>query len=185
MDQSIKLIEIHERAIHIQKEEVKQEKKPERKGKRAMVKPPRFLGKETREEFNRKHLEFQSYSERTALQGEEVADDLYLSCETPLKRKLRASHLVDKDSVKKTSLKVLFAKMERICLPKVNVIVERKQLKHLKQEEEESINDFENRVRCKAMLCGYNRCLCDKNCYKMKVGLVGKRMKSLPRTCAK
>ena len=129
MDQCIKLIEIHERTIHMKKEEVKQEKKPERKGERPKVKPPRFLEKETREEFNRKHYEFPSYSDRTILQGEEVADDLYLSCETPLKRKLRASHLVDKDSVKKTSLKVLFTMMERICLPKVNVIVERKQFK--------------------------------------------------------
>ena len=136
----------------MKKEEVKKEKKPERIGERAKVKPPRFLEKETREEFNRKHSEFQSYFKRTTLQGEEVANDLNLSCETPLKRKLRASHLVDKDSVKKTSLKVLFTKMERICLPKVNVIDEREQFKHLEQEEEESINDFEIRVRCKGSI---------------------------------
>ena len=44
--------------------------------------------------------------------------------------------------------------LERICLPKLNIIVERQQFRRLEQEEDESINNFENRVRTKAMVCG-------------------------------
>ena len=53
-------------------------KKDVRKNKRMEVKPPKFLEKETREEFRRKQAEFKSYSERALLEGKEIADDLYL-----------------------------------------------------------------------------------------------------------
>ena len=60
--------------------------------------------------------------------------------------------------------------MERICLPKLNMIVERQQFKHLEQEEDEYINSFESRVRIKAALCAYNTCKCDSNCFITKCG---------------
>ena len=68
--------------------------------------------------------------------------------------------------MKKTDPKVLLAKMERMCLPKLKIIVEREQFKRLEQDEEESINDFESRVRSKAYLCEFNRCKssCKKTC---------------------
>ena len=83
VNQCIELMKLHHSGHHpagtttttVVKEEVK-----ERRVKRAKVKPPVFLEKETREEFRRKYSEFQSYSDRTKLQGEEVTDDLYQAC---------------------------------------------------------------------------------------------------------
>ena len=127
LETTFKMMEMHERAIHqVKKEEKKEEKKKERKkqDKRAQAKPPKFLETETREEFRRKTSEFKSYSDRTNLEVEEIADDLYLACDTPLKRRLLASSKVNKESWKKTDPKVIIAEMERICLPKLNVIVE-------------------------------------------------------------
>ena len=89
-----------------------------------------------REEFRRKTSEFKSYSDRTNLEVEEIADDLYLACDTPLKRRLLASSKVNKESWKKTDPKVIIAEMERICLPKLNVKVERQQFKCLDPEED-------------------------------------------------
>ena len=82
------------------------------------------------------------------------------------KRKLRASKVIDRKELKKTNPKVLLAEMERICTPKLNRLVEREQFKHLEQDEEESISDFEARVRSKAFLCYFNRCKsgCKDNC---------------------
>ena len=65
-----------------------EDKNTSKKAKRMEGKPPKFIGKETREEFRRKHAEFKSYSVRALLEGEDVSDDIYLACETPLKRKL-------------------------------------------------------------------------------------------------
>ena len=79
---------------------------------------------ETREEFRWKTAEFTSYSDRTELGPEEKADDLYVACGTPLKRKLLASSKVNKLSWKKTDPKVIVAEMERICLPQLNVVME-------------------------------------------------------------
>merc|ERR1712082_199629 len=122
------------------------------------MKPPTFLEKETREEFLRKNAEFKTYSYRAHLKPDEISEDLFHACETPLKRKLRSSNLIDRKELKKTDPKVLLAEMERICTPKLNRIVEREQFKRLEQDEEESINDFESRVRYKAYLCEFNRC---------------------------
>ena len=58
--------------------------------------------------------EFQSYSERTELIGEEVADDLYIALSTPLKRKLLASSKVNKSSWKKTNPETIMEEMERV-----------------------------------------------------------------------
>ena len=60
--------------------------------------------------------------------------------------------------------------LERICLPKLNVIMERQHFHHLEQEEDESISNSENRIRTKAMVCRYNACSCKENCYIMKCG---------------
>ena len=100
LDQALKLMEMHERAVHQKKEEAKETKKEARKNKRAEAKPPKFLERETREEFRRKQAEFKSYSERTSLEGEEIADDLYLACETPLKERLLASSKINSKSFK-------------------------------------------------------------------------------------
>ena len=54
--------------------------------------------------------------------------------------------------------------MERICLPKLNMILERQYFRCLEQEEDKSINSYEDRVRSKALLCGYNNCKCDPTC---------------------
>ena len=144
---------------------VKNEDK-EKRSERHKMKPPTFLEKETWEEFRRKYSEFETYLDRSHLKANEITEDLYHACETPLKRKLRSSHLIDKNQLKKTDPKVLLAEMERMCLPKLNIIVEREQFKRLEQDEEESINDFESRVRSKAYLCEFNRCkqACKQNC---------------------
>ena len=149
-------MEMHKIAVHTKKEEVKETKKKGRKNKRAEAKPPKFLEREMREEFRRKQAEFKSYSERTSLEGEKIADDLYLACEMPLKRRLLASSKINNESFKKTDPEVIISEMERICLPKLNVIVDRQQFKRLEQDKNESINSFESRVRFKAILCGYN-----------------------------
>ena len=130
------------------------------------MKPPTFLEKETREEFLRKNAEFETFCCRVQLKPNEISEDLFHACETPLKRKLRSSNLIDRNQLKKTDPKVLLAEMERICTPKLNRIVEREQFKCLEQDEEESINDFESRVRSKAFLCEFNRCKsdCKDNC---------------------
>ena len=40
--------------------------------------------------------------------------------------------------------------IEKLCLPRVNIIVEREQFHKLEQGKDESINNFESRVRAKA-----------------------------------
>ena len=84
------------------------------------MKPPVFTEQETREEFWRKNQEFETYSVRAKLKPEEISEDLFYVCETPLKRKLRASSVVDRKDLKKTDPKALLAEIERICTPKAN-----------------------------------------------------------------
>ena len=95
LDAAIRLMEMHERGAHKRKDEKEEEKKCQEK--RAQVKLPKFEETEMREEFRRKQNEFTSYSERTKLVGEEIAD-LYAAMSTPLKRKLLASSKVNKMS---------------------------------------------------------------------------------------
>ena len=57
------------------------------------------------------------------IEGEEEADNLYMACNTPLRRKLVASNKVKK-IVSKTNSETLMNELEGICLPKLNVIVE-------------------------------------------------------------
>ena len=112
------------------KEEVKNENKEEtktsKKSNRMESKPPKFTENETREDFRRKQGEFKSYVERAEISGEEEADDHYRSCDTPLKRKLIMSNKIS-EIPKKTKPGVMLEEIERICLPKVNVIMERQQ----------------------------------------------------------
>ena len=124
---------------------------------------------ETREEFRRKAQEFQTYATRTNLKTEEQAEDLYAALSTPLKRRLLASSRINK-VWKKTDPKVIIEEMEKVCLPPLNLVVERQEFRLLKQEENESINGYESRIRAKATLCSYNRCNCDKDYYATECG---------------
>ena len=173
---AIGLMELHERAVHgygrkkEEKEGERKEKKEEekldkqRQEKRAIAKIPKFEEAETREEFKRKTDEFQTYATRTKLKEEEIAEDLYSAMSTPLKRRMLASSKI-KPKWKETNPTVILEEMERVCLPPINLVVERQQFKRLKQEEEEDINNFEARIRAKSAMCGFNRCKCKKNCY--------------------
>ena len=85
-----------------------------------------------------------------------MADNLYRSCETLLKQKLLTSNLIDKN-VKKTDPEVMIGEIERLCLPRVNIIVKRDQFRQLDQGKDKNINDFESRVRAKAQSCEFPR----------------------------
>ena len=87
---------------------------------------------------------------RAKINREEEADNLYLACDTPLTRKLVASNKVNM-IVRKTKPDILINELERIYLPKLSVVVEQQQLCHLEQVEDETINNFESRVRKNAM----------------------------------
>ena len=67
---------------------------------------------------------FESYKVRCIIICEEVANNLYSFCETPLKRKLITSSKVAED-IKSTDPEVMKKEIERLCMPKVNFIVER------------------------------------------------------------
>ena len=128
----ISQMQLHQNAKHLQAKApaaaVKPEEK-ERKTERQKMKPPVFTEQETREEFWRKNQEFETYSVRAKLKPEEISEDLFYMCETPLKRKLRASGVVDRRDIKKTDPKALLAEMERVCTPKANRLVERELFK--------------------------------------------------------
>ena len=64
------------------------------------MKPPKFMEFETRGEFRRKEEEFQAYVNRTDIKNQEIADDLYRICDTPLKKKLIASQKIEKKITK-------------------------------------------------------------------------------------
>merc|ERR1712082_335761 len=59
--------------------------------------------------------------------------------------------------IKNTDLETMWQEIERLCLPKVNKIIERVEFRQLEQEEDEKINDFESRVRSKAKACEYEK----------------------------
>ena len=80
-----------------------------------------------------------------------------------------ASSRIDK-VWKKTDPKVIIEEMEKICLPPLNLVVERQEFHRLRQEENESINGYKSRIRAKATLCSYNRCKCEKECYNTECG---------------
>ena len=84
----------------------------------------------------RKNQEFDTYSSRAKLRPEEISEDLFYACETPLKRKLRASSVINRKDLRKTDPKALLAEIERICTPKTNRLVEREQFKRLEQGED-------------------------------------------------
>ena len=129
------------------------------------VKPPKFMESETREEFRRKKEEFQSYVDRTEFVGEEVSDNLYRTCKTPLKKKLLAYNILQAVS-KQTKPEIIIQEIKSLCTPKVNTIVERRHLWRLKQSEDEGINNFETAVRSKALSCKINIYDCGKACKK-------------------
>ena len=73
----------------VNKEVVNNDK--QRQEKRQIAKIPKFEEAETREEFKRKKNKFQTYSTRTKLKDEEMAEALYAAMSTPLKRRMLAS----------------------------------------------------------------------------------------------
>ena len=120
LSECIGQMHLHHNAIHLSKAPaaaVKPEEK-ERKTERQKMKPPTFTEQETREEFLRKNSEFNTYSARAKLKPEEISEDLFYACETPLKRKLRVSNVVNRTNLGKTDPKALLAEIERICPPK-------------------------------------------------------------------
>merc|ERR1712082_168420 len=137
-----------------------------KKTDRQKMKPPVFSESETRDDYERKRQDFKTYSNRAKLSPEEMSEDLYYVCETPLKKRLRASGIVNKEDVGKTEFKSLCDEMERICAPRTNKHIEREEFKHLVQGEDESITAFESRVRMKATQCDFNTCSqkCNDKC---------------------
>ena len=84
-----------------------------KKAKSIKSKAVKFCENESREEFKRKRGEFQIYQERTDIKVEDIADDLYRSFETPLKRKLITLSKIN-DNIKTTDPKVMMDKIERL-----------------------------------------------------------------------
>ena len=77
-------------------------------------------------------IEFDYYKVRCNIAAEEVSDDLYRFCETPLKKKLISSSKVAMD-IKLTNPEVMKKEIERLCRPKVNFYVKREQFHKLEQ----------------------------------------------------
>ena len=146
------MVEVQERAIHIKRDmkkvKVKDEglKEDTKKSKRIETK---FTENESHNEFRRKMGKIESYKVRSTIIGEEVADNLYRFCETPLKRKLITSSKVAED-IKSTNPEVMKKEIKRLCMPKVNFYIEREQFHKLKQGEDKTINNFKSRVQAKA-----------------------------------
>ena len=147
--------------VHASKQEMGDQ--PARRAKRMESKLPQFLASESNDEFRRKRMEFTTYADRAGISGKEEEDDLYRTCETPLKRKLLASNKI-RDVPKDTDPAVMMEEIERLSCPKVNVIVERQQFRLMTQEGDENITSFESRVRAKARVCGFKNCGCNKVC---------------------
>ena len=94
-----------------------------RPAKRMEAKPPKFLEKESREDLERKKVEFNTYRTRTAINDVEASMDLYNSCETPLKRKLMSSARVSTNPAE-TKLETLLDEIEILTTEKVNKAIE-------------------------------------------------------------
>ena len=121
---------------HIKKEHHPKKERGEselKKTKRMDPKPPpKFNENEMRDELRQKQAEFRAYANRMKISREDEADDLYLACDSPLKRKLRASSKVQ-SIIGKTKPDILMSELERISLPKISWLVERQQFWLLKQ----------------------------------------------------
>ena len=143
-----------------------------KKTERAKIKPPTFKESEVREDYERKRQDFEIYSKWAKLTSEEKSEDLYLACDTPLRKKVRASGIL-KEELGETEFAALSAEMERLCAPRGNRHVERDEFKNLNQGDEESITEFESRLRLKAKQCDFYACGsdCKNNCMmKLKCG---------------
>ena len=103
--------------------------------------------------------------DRTGITGKDMVDDLYRTCETPLKKKLIASNKIN-EAQKMTMPEIMIQEMERLCLPQINIILVRQTFCCIEQEEDEQINNFETKVRSNAMDCGFSTCQCIKKCKK-------------------
>ena len=85
---------MHERAKHRTKTSQDEDSKAEyKKSKRMEIKFTRFGESETPAEFRCKMLEFDRYTRMSCIKEEEVSDDLYMACETPLKLNLLIQRL--------------------------------------------------------------------------------------------
>ena len=114
---------------------------------------------ETMEEMDRKEDEFAIYKEQTGLSDKDAALDLYRSCETPLKQKLRTSA-----KFQGASVKTLMEEIRRLATPRLNVTIERQEFRMMKQENTEKALDFESRLRQKAKNCNFRCCTCRASC---------------------
>ena len=112
------------------KEEKKEETEKPKKGKRIDMKPPKFMEFETRGEFRRKEEEFQAYIDRTDIKNQEIADDLYRICDTPLKKKFIASQKIEK-MINTTKPEVMMKEIKRLCLPEKNVVLEQQEFRKI------------------------------------------------------
>ena len=143
--------------VHKHKKETKGEEPEAKKIKRMEPKPPKFRESEKRDELKRKQAEFKAYTNRTKISGEDETDNLYLTCESPLRKKLVASSKIQ-PIIRLTKPDILMSEIERI--PKHSLVIENQQFRTLKQEEDESINNFEAQVRSKASHCKFNTYKC-------------------------
>merc|ERR1712239_34210 len=165
MDQCIKMYELHVGAKHAVDKAtapgpsgagaVKNEER--KKTERAKIKPPTFRESEVREDYERKRQDFEIYSKWAKLTSTEKSEDLYLACDTPLRKKVRASGIL-KEELGETEFAALSAEMERLCAPRGNRHVERDEFKNLTQGDEELITAFESRLRLKAKQCDFYAC---------------------------
>ena len=99
------VLQMHERAKHKETKTSQDEesKTDTKKSKRMETKVTRFTESKTPSEYRRKMIEFDLYSRMCGIKEEEVSDDLYMACETPLKQKLLASAKISAD-IKSTNL---------------------------------------------------------------------------------
>ena len=155
------VLSMHERAKH--KKNPDEDTKDTKKIKRMETKLSKFDENESPAEFRRKVLEFERYARLSGIKEDEVSEDLYMACSTPMKKKVLASAKIAKDIIS-TKSKVMWDEIERLATSKTNQWVERQQFHLLVQDEDERINDFEARVRAKAALCGFPKGCKSKNC---------------------
>ena len=75
---------MHERAKH--KKNPDEDTKDTKKIKRMETKLSKFDENESPAEFRRKVLEFERYARLSGIKEEEVSEDLYMACGTPMKK---------------------------------------------------------------------------------------------------
>ena len=80
----------------------------------------KFLVNESRDDFKQKREEFEAYVEQTGISGSEIMDNLYFSCETPLRKKIFPSNRIHGSLPKDIQPKALMMETEKLYTPKGN-----------------------------------------------------------------